>query len=218
VIFSQNSLLAPSNLQFMNFRSQRWQLSDKEIISKISKPLKETGVHREEASAGKTCLQAGLASRVFYLWSEMVFRRDSWEFVKGTAPGSRGGGIPAGSWGTCRAVGYPKGSGIPEGRRDTRRAVGCLQGSGIPAGQWDTCRVVGYLKGGGIPAGRWNTRREVGYSQGGGMPTGRWDTWREVGYPQGGGIPGGRWDTWREVGYLEGGGIPAGRCDVFRAM
>lgn len=78
VIFSQNSLLASSNLQFMDFLSQRWFLCDKEIISSISKPLKETGVHREEASAGKTCLQAGAASRAFYPSSKLVSRTNSW--------------------------------------------------------------------------------------------------------------------------------------------
>lgn len=78
MIFSQNSLLASSNLQFTDFLSQRWYLCDKEIISSISKPLKETGVHREEASAGKTCLQAGAGSRAFYPPPKLLSRTNSW--------------------------------------------------------------------------------------------------------------------------------------------
>lgn len=80
MIFSQSSLLALSNLQFMDFLSQRRYLCDKEIISSICKPLKETRVHREEASAGKTCLQAGVGS--FYPPSTLVARRDAWNLQK----------------------------------------------------------------------------------------------------------------------------------------
>lgn len=69
----------------MDFLSQRWYLCDKEIISSISRPLKETGVHREEASAGKTCLRAGLGCLRFYPPSKSVSRRDFLEFAKETA-------------------------------------------------------------------------------------------------------------------------------------
>lgn len=64
----------------MDFLSQRWYLCDKEVISSICKSLKETRVHREEASAGKTCLQAGVGS--FYPPSKLFARRDAWNLQK----------------------------------------------------------------------------------------------------------------------------------------
>lgn len=64
VVFSQNSLLLSSNLQFMDFLSRRRHFCGKE---RISKPLKETGVHQGVAPAGKPSRGPGWCVPVIHL-------------------------------------------------------------------------------------------------------------------------------------------------------